>query len=306
MKLKDFKGRIAFNCRVAWNNRSAYLLMAPFMLIFFTFTVFPVLMTIALSFTRYNILQKPVFVAWDNFRQLFVNDEVFAIALRNTIVFALITGPLGYFLSFFAAWLINEFKPFLRGLLTFIFYVPTISGTVYTIWSIIFSSDMYGYTNSFLIRLGIINNPIEWFGTDSYILPLIIVVQLWMSMGSGFLVMRAGTASVDPQYYEAAAIDGVKNRFQEVIYITVPMMAPHLVTAAVLQITGMFANAGASIQLAGFPSTNYAGHLIMTHLMDYSAYRVERGYASAISVVLFVLMISINKLSVRLLRKVGA
>ena len=137
-------------------------------------------------------------------------------------------------------------------------------------------------------------------------MPLIIVVQLWMSMGSGFLVMRAGTASVDPQYYEAAAIDGVKNRFQEVIYITVPMMAPHLVTAAVLQITGMFANAGASIQLAGFPSTNYAGHLIMTHLMDYSAYRVERGYASAISVVLFVLMISINKLSVRLLRKVGA
>ncbi len=288
-----------------WRNRSAYILMAPFMIIFFAFTVLPVLMTIVLSFTQYNILQEPTFVGWQNYRELFVNDEEFAIALRNTVVFALVTGPIGYFLSFFAAWIINEFRPVIRGILTFIFYVPTISGTVYTIWGIIFSGDMYGYANSFLLKLGIIDNPIEWFSTDVYILPLIIIVQLWMSMGSGFLVMRAGTASVDRQYYEAAAIDGVKNRFQEVIYVTIPMMAPHLITAAVLQITGMFANVGASVALAGFPSTNYAGHLIMTHLMDYSSYRVERGYASAISVVLFVLMISINTLAVKALRKVG-
>jgi len=288
-----------------WNNRAAYILMAPFMIIFFTFTVLPVIMTIILSFTQYNILQEPTFVGWQNYRDLFVNDQEFAIALRNTVVFALVTGPIGYFLSFFAAWIINEFRPVIRAILTFIFYVPTISGTVYTIWGIIFSGDMYGYANSFLLKLGIIDNPIEYFSTDIYILPLIIIVQLWMSMGSGFLVMRAGTASVDRQYYEAAAIDGVKNRFQEVIYVTIPMMAPHLITAAVLQITGMFANVGASVALAGFPSTNYAGHLIMTHLMDYSSYRVERGYASAISVVLFVLMISINSLAVKLLRKVG-
>lgn len=305
MNNKTFKERFRYQCRLAWNNRSGYVLMAPFMIIFFAFTVIPVLMTIALSFTEYNILQAPVFVGWKNYRDLFVNDAEFLIALRNTVVFALITGPVGYFLSFFAAWIINEFRPIIRGILTFIFYVPTISGTVYTIWSIIFSSDMYGYANSFLMRLGIIDNPIEWFSTDVYILPLIIIVQLWMSMGSGFLVMRAGTASVDQQYYEAAAIDGVRNRFQEVIYITVPMMAPHLITAAVLQITGMFSNVGASIALAGFPSTNYAGHLIMTHLMDYNAYRVERGYASAISVVLFIMMVTINAISVRGLRKVG-
>lgn len=305
MKKSDKKSRLLAQLRLAWNNRSAYALMAPFMIIFFTFTVLPVIMTIILSFTRYNVLQDPTFVGWQNYRDLFVNDEEFAIALRNTVVFALITGPVGYFLSFFAAWIINEFRPLIRGILTFIFYVPTISGTVYTIWGIIFSGDMYGYANSFLLRLGIIDQPIEWFSTDVYILPLIIIVQLWMSMGSGFLVMRAGTASVDRQYYEAAAIDGVKNRFQEVIYVTIPMMAPHLITAAVLQITGMFANVGASVALAGFPSTNYAGHLIMTHLMDYSSYRVERGYASAISVVLFVLMITINTLAVRGLRKVG-
>lgn len=305
MSKHTYTQRLSQTWREVWKNRAAYLLMAPFMIIFFTFTVLPVLMTIILSFFQYNILEDPVFVGWQNYRDLFVNDEQFAIALRNTIVFALITGPVGYFLSFFAAWIINEFRPWIRAILTFIFYVPTISGTVYTIWGIIFSGDMYGYANSFLLKLGIIDNPIEFFSTDTFILPLIIVVQLWMSMGSGFLVMRAGTASVDQQYYEAAAIDGVKNRFQEVIYVTVPMMAPHLITAAVLQITGMFANVGASIALAGFPSTNYAGHLIMTHLMDYSSYRVERGYASAISVVLFVLMITINTVAVKLLRKVG-
>ncbi len=305
MAKRRYTERLRQKSRLAWNNRSAYLLLAPFVIIFFTFTVLPVLMTIVLSFTEYNILQKPTFVGWQNYRELFVNDDEFAIALRNTVVFALITGPIGYFLSFFAAWIINEFKPLIRGILTFIFYIPTISGTVYTIWGIIFSGDMYGFANSFLLKLGIIDNPIEWFSTNVYILPLIIIVQLWMSMGSGFLVMRAGTAAVDQQYYEAAAIDGVRNRFQEVVYITIPMMAPHLTTAAVLQITGMFANVGASVALAGFPSTNYAGHLIMTHLMDYNSYRVERGYASAISVVLFILMISINAISVKLLRKVG-
>ena len=305
MKKRTWKERLSYSWQKIWTNRSAYVLMAPFMIIFLVFTVLPVLVTIILSFTEYNILQDPQFVGWQNYRELFVNDEEFAIALRNTIVFAMITGPVGYFLSFFAAWIINEFRPIIRSILTFIFYVPTISGTVYTIWAIIFSGDMYGYANSFLLKLGIIDTPIEWFSTDVYILPLIIIVQLWMSMGSGFLVMRAGTASVDRQFYEAAAIDGVKNRFQEVVYITIPMMAPHLITAAVLQITGMFANVGASIALAGFPSTNYAGHLIMTHLLDYRSYRVERGYASAISVVLFVLMICINSVAVKMLRKVG-
>ena len=156
------------------------------------------------------------------------------------------------------------------------------------------------------MNLGLISEPVQWFTTDSYVLPLIILVQLWMSMGVGFLAMRAGMSTVDVQYYEAAAIDGVKNRIQEVFYITIPLMAPHLMTAAVLQITAMFANTTVAMNLAGFPSTNYSGHLIMTHLLDYSTYRVERGYACAIAVLLFIFMITLNRLILRGLRKVGA
>ena len=282
-----------------------YLLVAPFLLVFLTFTVLPVLITIGISFTTYNVLEKPVFVGLDNYLRLFVNDETFLIALKNTLIFAVFTGPLGYLLSFFASWCINEMSRPVKAVLTFIFYMPTISGMTYTIWQLIFSGDMYGYLNSALLRFGIIDDPSQWLTTERYILPIIILVQLWLSFGTGFLTMVAGFSTIDRQYYEAAAIDGVRDRMQELWYITIPMMAPHLMTSALLQITAMFANTGVSDTLVGFPSTNYAGHLIMSHLNDYANLRVERGYASAIAVFLFVFMVLLNRFILGKLKKIG-
>ena len=287
-------------------NWQMYVLLLPFMLFFFLFTVWPVIASIFVSFTEYNVLEAPRFVGLDNYRRLFLEDDIFKKAIGNTLVFAIVTGPLGYLISFFTSWIINEFGRFTKALLTFIFYIPSISGTVYTIWGLIFDSDIYGYANSFLIRLGIIDDPINWLTNETYILPLIIIVQLWMSMGVGFLAMRAGFATTDSQYYEAGAIDGIRNRWQELWYITIPMMAPHLTTAAVLQVTAMFSNAVVSETLAGNPSTNYAGHLLMNHFNDYSGIRLERGYASAIAVFLFVFIFLINRLIMKKLRKVGA
>ena len=284
---------------------ASYALMAPFMLIFFVFTVLPVGLTILMSFTSYNVLEAPTWIGWQNYITLFVDDAIFQKAVGNTLVYAVVTGPVGYLLAFFAAWILNEVPRFLRAVLTFIFYIPSISGTVYTVWAIIFDGDIYGYANSFLMKFGFIQDPIQWFTTEQYVLPLIIVVQLWMSMGVGFLAMRAGFSSIDAQYYEAGAIDGIRNRWQELWHLTEPMMAPHLMTAAVMQISSMFANAAVSQTLAGFPSTNYAGHLIMNHLNDYANIRMQRGYASAISVILFVFMITVNGLVLRFLRKAG-
>ncbi len=299
------QGRLRYTGRRMVKYRSAYFMIAPFMLLFFVFTVAPVLISFALSLTKYSVLQDPVFVGLQNYRNLFVNDEIFPLAVKNTIIFAIFTGVGGFGLSFFVAWAINDLNRYLRAILTFLFYVPTISGTVYTIWGVIFSGDIHGYANSLLMQLQLISEPIQWFTTDTWILPMLIIVQLWMSMGVGFLSLRAGMSSVDKQLYEAAAIDGVRNRVQELWYVTIPQMAPHMMTAVVLQVTGMFANANVSIALAGFPSTNYAGHLIMTHLLDYSSYRVERGYASAIAVILFIFMMTINLVILRALRKVG-
>lgn len=284
---------------------TSYLMMAPFMILFFVFTVIPVFVTIGISFTDFNVLQTPNFVGWQNYINLFINDDIFLKSLSNTLVYAAVTGPLGYVIAFLAAWMLNEMGRYAKAFLTFILYIPSISGSAFVIWQLIFDGDVYGYANSLLMSIGFIDEPIQWLTTEAYIMPIIIIVQLWMSMGMGFLSMRAGFSAIDKQLYEAAAVDGVKNRYQELWYITVPAMAPHMMTAAVMQIGSMFANAAVSMSLVGNPSTNYAGHLLMNHLTDYSSTRLQRGYASAISIILFILMISINKLVIRLINKVG-
>lgn len=284
---------------------SAYLLMAPFLILFFVFTILPVLVSVWYSFTYYNGFMDPAFIGVQNYIKLFVHDDVFKIALRNTLVFASITGPVSYLLCFLFAWLINELNSKLRAFVTLIFYAPSISGQVYLIWQLLFSGDMYGYINAFLMDVGIITEPIQWLTDKRTIFVVLIIVQLWLSLGTSFLAFIAGLKGVDRSLYEAAAVDGIRNRLQEAWHITLPCMKPILMLGAVLQITNAFSVGQISIALVGMPSTDYAGHTVITHLLDYATLRFDIGYASAIATVLFVLMVSTNKLVQRLLRKVG-
>ena len=267
-------------------KRQYYYLVAPYTILFFIFTVVPVLMSLVLSFTYFNLLEFPTFVGWDNYKSLFVDDKVFMIALKNTAILAVITGPVSYIMAFVFAWLINELKPLLRSFMTLIFYAPSISGNVYLVWKLIFSSDNYGYANSMLMELNIIQEPITWLQDPDYIIWILIIVQLWMSLGVSFLSFIAGLQGVNKEYYEAGAIDGIKSRWQELWYITLPQMKSQLMFGAVMQITSSLAIAEVSINIAGFPSIEYAGHTIITHLMDYGNTRMEMGYASAIATIL--------------------
>ncbi|MEO3946635.1 sugar ABC transporter permease [Gorillibacterium sp. CAU 1737] len=286
-------------------NKHSYVLMAPYMILFCIFTVLPVVISIVLSFTYFNMLEFPRFIGWQNYTRLFLEDDVFIIALKNTLLLAIITGPISYIACFVFAWIINELSPKLRALMTLIFYAPSISGNIFFIWLIIFSGDRYGIANGFLIKYGFILEPILWLKTEGYILPIIIIVQLWLSLGTGFLAFIAGLQTVDRTLYEAGAVDGIKNRWQELWYITLPSMRPQLMFGAVIQLTASFAVADVSIALAGFPSVNYAGETIVTHLIDFGTTRFEMGYASAIATVLFLLMVGTNILVQKLLRKVG-
>lgn len=286
-------------------SRTSYLMIAPYFILFFIFTVLPVLTSIVLSFTYFNMLEAPSFIGWTNYIRLILEDDIFMIALKNTLIFAVITGPLSYFMCLLFAWIINEFKGKLRAFLTLIFYAPSICGQAYLIWSIILTGDRYGYLNGWLIKLGIMDEPILWMKTEKYVLPVLIVVQLWLSLGTGFLSFIAGLQTVDKSLYEAGAVDGIKNRWQELWYITLPSMKPQLMFGAVMQITQSFAVADVSINLAGNPSVNYAGATVVTHLMDYGNTRFEMGYASAIATVLFLLMVLTNKFIQRILGKVG-
>jgi len=286
-------------------NRQSYFLIAPYFILFFTFTVLPVGMAIVFSFTSFNMLQLPQFVGWANYIRLFLENEIFITALQNTLIFVVITGPLSYVLCFVFAWVINELPPKVRAFMTVIFYAPSISGNVFFIWQYFFSGDRYGFMNGLLMGFGLLQEPINWFRDARFILPILLVVQLWMSLGVGFLAFIAGLQTVDKSLYEAGAVDGIRNRWQELWFITLPSMKPQLLFGAVMQITTSFAVADIVTALAGLPTVNYAGDTIVTHLMDVGWIRFEMGYASAIATILFLLMVGTNKGIQRLLRKVG-
>ncbi len=292
LHIEDNKFR--YTLREMKRSRGLYLLMAPFFVLFTIFTFVPVVMSLPMGFTNFNMVQLPQWVGLDNFYVLFLEDEVFLKAIQNTLIFAVVTGPISYILCFLLAWLINEMPGVLKTVFTFIFYAPTLAGNIYTTWQLIFSGDTYGIANAYLIKLGILNGARQWLTDANYIFGVVIVVQLWMSLGAGFLSLRAGLQGIPRDRYEAAAVEGVKNRMQELLMVTVPAMGPQMLFAAVMQIVSSFTAGDVGRTLTAFPSTDYAAHTIMTHAYDYGSIRFEMGYASAICFVLFGVMILAN------------
>ena len=307
--LKKYVALRKRNAIIAWDRakqyKFCYAFLAPYAILFLAFYILPMLTSIYYSFTYYNILEPAKFVGASNYLDLILNDDVFLKAITNTFQLAVITGPLGYILSFCFAWLINELPRWIRTLAVLIFYAPSIAGNAYAIFSIIFRGDAYGYLNSILMNLGVINTPILWLTTPDYIMPVIIIVTLWMSMSTGFLSFVAGLQGVPRDQYEAGYVDGIRNRWQELYYITLPNMKPMLLFGAVMAITQAFGVCDVPMALAGYPSTDYAARTVVTHLFDYGYTRFEMGYASAIATMLFIVMILCNKLIQSALRKVG-
>ena len=303
--MKTRPGRFAALLKEIRDSKTCYLFLAPYAILFTLFTVVPVIMAILLSFTYFNMLQPPQWVGLHNYVRLFLEDEIFLIAVKNTLVYAAITGPVSYLLCFVIAWLINDLKPKVRAFLTLLFYAPSISGNAYVVWRVIFSGDTYGIVNGFLMYWGFIDSPIQWLIDPKYIMPIVILVVLWMSLGTSFLVFIAGLQGIDPALYEAGAIDGVRNRWQELWYLTLPQMRGYLMFGAIMSITSSFTVAGEITTLVGFPSTDYAAHTIVQHLQDYGTIRFDMGYASSIAVILFFMMVVAQRVVQKLLDKVG-
>ncbi len=287
-------------------NKVAYLMILPYMLVFTCFTVLPVVLSMLISFTDFNMLQLPNIVWLDNYIRLFLDDDIFITACKNTLIFAAIVGPVSYFMSLIIAWFINELPPRIRAVVTLIFYAPSISGQVYLVWQTLFSSDAYGWANAWMMKLGIRSKEIAFFEDADWVMPLCIVVALWTSLGTSFLAFIAGLQGIDKAQFEAGAVDGIKNRWQEFWFITLPNMKPQLMFGAVMAITNSFGFGGVVTALCGFPSVDYAAHTIVHHLDDYGGQRFEIGYSSTIAVVLFAVMIGSNMLVKKVLSKVGS
>jgi len=286
-------------------SRICYIFLAPYAIVFALFYVAPLVVSIFYSFTYFNILEPPRFIGLRNYINLLLGDDVFLTAMKNTFIMAAITGPVGYVMSFLFAWFINELPRYIRAVVTLVFYAPSISGAVYMIWAIIFSGDAYGYINGLLMNLGILDQPALWLTDPKYMMPVMLIVILWMSLGTGFLAFIAGLSTIDVTLYEAGLVDGISNRWQELWYITLPNMKGMLMFGAVMAITQSFGVADVTVALAGFPSTDYAVHTVVNHLVDYGSIRFEMGYASAIATLLFFMMILCNTLVQKMLRRVG-
>ena len=286
-------------------NWAGYAMVAPFMILFTIFTVVPVVLSVFFSFTDFNMLQMPNIVWFDNYVRLFLDDDVFLIAVKNTFIFAAIVGPCSYLMSLMVAWFINELSPKIRAIVTLIFYAPSISGEAYLVWKTLFSGDSYGWANAWLLELGLISREVNWFENASYVMPLCIIVAIWCSLGTSFLSFIAGLQGVDRAQYEAGAVDGIRNRWQELWYVTLPNMKPQLMFGAIMSITNSFGFGAVVTALCGFPSVDYAAHTIMHHLDDYGGQRFEIGYSSAIAVVLFAVMVGSNLLVKKVISKVG-
>ena len=286
-------------------HKTCYFFLAPYAIIFTIFFIAPVIVSIYYGFTYFNVLQPPKFIFLRNYINLILADDIFLTAIKNTFLIAAITGPVGYIMAFIFAWLIHELPRGIRAIAVLVFYAPTISGQVYLIWSFIFSGDAYGYANAYLVEWGIMDNPVLWLTDPRYMMAIVIVVQLWLSLGAGFLSFIAGLNTIPADQYEAGYVDGVRNRWQELWYITLPNMKSMLMFGAVMAFTQSFNTADVTMNLCGFPSTDYAARTIVTHLIDYGSYRFEMGYASAIATVLFLVMYLCNKFIQRALSRLG-
>lgn len=286
-------------------NFGFHVLWLPFLILFFVFTILPIISSVALSFTDFDAVSTPKFVGLENYFRMFTSDEVLPVALKNTVLFAIFIGPFGFALSFFLAWIINEFGKSARSILSFLFYSPALVGNAYYIWQIMFSGDSYGYANSLLMSFGIITEPIQWFRNEQYVFIIIVLIQLWLSMGVSFLANIAGLQNIDDELYEAGAIDGIKTRWHELWYITLPSMKSILLFGIVMQIQSAFSVSAIPMALAGYPSVNHSVDTILSHLQDVGAERFEMGYASAISVVLFALIIITKQILTKFVNSVG-
>ena len=303
-RLFNVEKRFGYTMHEIWTHKMSYGLVAPFFILFITFSLLPLLASLYLSFCYWNILESPIFTGWQNYRYLFVDDSLFLKAFSNTLYYAIIVGPTAYIASYFFAWFINQVPAKVRPIYTLAFYAPSLTSAIAmsVVWAVMFSNDSTGYLNSLLLKLNIISEPVQWLQDVKWIMPVGIIVALWSSLGTGFLSFVAGFTNVDKELYDAAAVDGVTSRFQRLLYVDIPQTMPQLLFAAVLQITGSLSVGGT---LAGHPTPEDAGLTVMLHLSDYSGTRFEVGYASAIAVVLSLLIFGLGRAAFKILSDKG-
>lgn len=283
-------------------NLDLLIYLGPYLVVFFIFTILPVIVSYFIAFCQFNTMEFPEWVGLENFRRLFLEEEYFGMALSNSFVLAAISGPVNYMVAFAFSWALNEIPSKPRTILTMFFYLPALSGGFTFIIDLLFSGDRYGFLNAWLLQLNLIDEPIIWSKDEDLMLPVAIIIMLWSALGTQFLIFLSSLQSVDKSLYEAAAVDGISNRWQELYYITLPSIKGQLMLNAILSITAAVNIAAPA--LFGFPTNNYKLYTVTMLSTDYAT-RLEMGYVTAISSLLLLISVLLNKMIQFLISKIG-
>lgn len=281
------------------NNLIAYSFLLPNFLGFLIFTFVPIVFSFALSFVEWDSANPMVFVGLDNFKKLFT-DETFKISLLNTLYYAIGTVPLTMAASLGLAFVLNQK---LKGTNFFraLFFFPHVASlvAVAVVWNMLLHPTL-GPVNQLLMKLGI-ENPPGWTSSIHWALPAIILVSVWKSMGYYMVLYLAGLQGIPGELYEAASVDGASG-WEKFKYVTLPMLTPTtffvsiMLTISCFKVFDMI-----SVMTDGGPgrSTN----VLVYHIYNQAFTQYQFGYSSAISMVLFIIVITITIVQFRAEKK---
>ncbi|WP_082927770.1 carbohydrate ABC transporter permease [Paenibacillus oryzisoli] len=282
------------------NNLAGYLFLAPSLLVLIVFVMIPIFYSAGLSFFSWDMLRpNPTFIGLENYERMFTNDEFYH-SLKLTFLFALITVPGSLSIALFFALLLDRGSKKLIVLIRSMFFMPMVTSTVAisVVWMFIFHPD-YGLMNQFLGWFGV--EPLSWLNDTKTSLLSISIMSIWKSIGYCVIIFLAGLQSIDNQVMEAAKVDGA-TKWQTIIKIKLPLLTPSIFLLLILQTIEQFQTfSQVDVMTQGGPAKS--SELIVVQLYHYAFELFQMGYASAISMVIFGIVLLLVLLQMLLLGK---
>ncbi|RAV05602.1 carbohydrate ABC transporter permease [Paenibacillus sp. YN15] len=277
------------------------LFILPSFILYTLFVIYPTLNSFNLSFTNWDGVSDTIhYIGFDNFVEMFHSERVYN-ALKNTLIISFSLVVLENILAILLAMLVDQVR-WLKNLFRSIFYFPVLlSGIVMGfVWAIIFNYN-FGVINQLLDRIGLESLKIDWLGSPKYALLAIIITTVWKGAGYYMIIYLAGLQGIPPELHEAAAIDGA-NRWQQFRHVTFPLLAGAMTVCIMLSmISALKIFDQIAVMTDGGPG-------FATETLTYIVYKVgfgelRQGYGTALSLVLFVLILVVSLIQIKLLRK---
>lgn len=279
----------------------AAVMLSPNLIGFLLFTLIPVMASLVLSFTEYDILTPIKWVGLANYREMLFKDKIVPQVVKNTLVYAVTVVPVGMFLSLMLAMALDQkikFVKFYRAAC----FMPVITSAVAValVWQWLYNPE-FGLINAFLRGIGV-SNPPAWLNSKVWALPAVILTAIWKGLGYNMLLFLAGLQNISVTYYEAADLDGA-NGLQRFFYITWPLLSPTTFFVFVMSVISSF-QVFDLIQLMTQGGPGRASSVLVHYIYQNAFNYFYMGYASALAYLLFAIVLVITLFNMIFQKKV--